>query len=331
MQRSCLSASLTLAGLAVAAPAWSQPSGTLVVTNKSPSTATIIDVAGNRILATLPTGAGPHEVALSSDGRIAVVTDYGGAPRRTLTVFDVPRLRVSRTIDLGSYTAPHGIVFLPGDSLVVATSETTNNIVIVNVLAGEVRRAISTGQPGSHMVGVTGDGSRAYTGNIGGNTVSELDLREGRATRSFPVPTQPEAVNVTPDGKEVWVGSNATGVVSVVDLATSAVTPAATGLGWPYRVLWSPDVRTVMIPDLRGDELRFIDRASRRELGRIAFPGGGPQGIAISGDGRYVFQSLSRESRIAIVETATRKVVGYLAAGDTPDGVVHTSRVITPP
>ncbi len=91
-----------------------QPGGTLVVTNKTPSTATIIDIGSNRILATLPTGAGPHEVAMSHDGRTAVVTNYSGPPRRTLTVIDVPGLRVVRTIDLVTYTAPHGVVFLPG-------------------------------------------------------------------------------------------------------------------------------------------------------------------------------------------------------------------------
>jgi len=58
------------------------------------------------------------------------------------------------------------------------------------------------------------------------------------------------------DGKEVWVGSNATGVVSVVDPATGVVVPAAEGFGWPYRVLFSPDTRTVMLPDLRREELR---------------------------------------------------------------------------
>lgn len=311
-----------------AGPGWSQPTGTLVVTNKTPSTATIIDIASNRILATLPTGGGPHEVAISADGRLAVVTNYGTPPRNSLTVIDVPGLRVVRTVDLGSYTAPHGIVFLAGDSLVVVTSEATRNILIVNVVAGAVRKAISTDQPGSHMVGVTANGAKAYTGNIGANTVSELDLREGRTLRRFDVPAQPEAINVTPDGAEVWVGSNATGKVSVVDLSTGSVSTAAEGFGWPYRMLFSPDRKMVIMPDLRGNEVRFVDRASRRELGRLAFPNGGPQGIAITPDGKYVFQSLSAEARVAIVDPATRQVLGYLAAGQTPDGVAYSTRIV---
>ena len=112
--------------------------------------------------------------------------------------------------------------------------------------------------------------------------------------------------------------------------AGCVVTPAAEGFGWPYRILFSPDTRTVMLPDLRREELRFLDRASKRELARLTFPGGGPQGVTTTEDGRYLFQSLSREGRIAIVETALRRVVGYLAAGETPDGVAYTSRVISP-
>ena len=305
-------------------------SGTLVITNKGPATATIIDVASGRTLATLPTGQGPHEVVLSSDGRTAVVTDYGAQTGgKTLTVIDVPGLRVARTIDLGTYTRPHGIAYLPGDSLVAVTSETTGNVVIVSVPEGAVRRAIPTQHDGSHMVAATADGSLLYTGDIGSNTVSELNGRTGQYVRSFEVPAQPEAVNVTPDGAEVWVGSNATGKVSVVDPRTGAVTTAAEGLGWPYRILFSPDRRFTFLPDLRGETLRFLDRASRRELGRLTFAGGGPQGITITPDGRYLFQSLSRQGRVAIIDVTKREVVGHIATGETPDGVAYTARAVS--
>ena len=304
--------------------------GTLIVTNKTPSTATIIDVARGTILATLPTGNGPHEVVVSSDGRTAVVTDYGTgpAPGSSLTVIDVAGLRVARTIPLGEYTRPHGIVFLPGDSTVAVTSEAARAVVVVNVRSGTIVKAVSTEKSGSHMVGVAADGVRAWTGDIGSNTVTELDLRTGRLVRHIDVPAQPEAINVTADGNEVWVGSNATGRVSVVDTRTASVSTAAEGLGWPYRVLFSPDAKLTLIPDYRGEELRFLDRATRRELGRMVLTGSGPQGIAITPDGRFVLLSLSREARVAIIDVARRVVLGHLAAGETPDGVAYTTFVV---
>jgi DNA-binding beta-propeller fold protein YncE len=190
--------SLLFALMTASAPLSAQVAGltgTIVVTNKTPSTATIIDVASGRALATLPTGPGPHEIAITANGATAVVTDYSGPPgtRKTLTVLDVPGLKVVRTIQLGQYVQPHGIKFLPGDSLVAVTSEGSSNVVIVHVASGEIRKAIGTNFRGSHMIGVTADGTRGYTGNIGGNTVSELDLRAGTFLRSWDVPAQPES------------------------------------------------------------------------------------------------------------------------------------------
>lgn len=317
---------LALAGVPAAHGQVAGLAGTLVVTNKTPSTATIVDVASGRTLATLPTGTTPHEIVLSSDGALAVTTDYGGA-RRTLTVIDVPGLRVARTIDLGEHRAPHGIAFLPGDRVVAVTCEQTRDVVLVDVVEGVVRHAIPTEARGSHMVGVTADGKRGYTGNMGDHTVSELDLTTHKVVRSFPVPQTPEAINVTPDGKDVWVGSNQTGQVSVLDPATGTVTRALDGLKWPYRMLFTPDGKQVIVPDPTLNEVHFIDRPARKAIGKLALPGA-PQGVTISPSGRHVFQSLSSQGRVAIIDPATRTVLGHLAVGDTPDGIAYTTRVV---
>jgi DNA-binding beta-propeller fold protein YncE len=303
-------------------------SGTLIVTNKTPATATIIDLASGRTLATLPTGQGPHEVVVSADGRTAVVTDYGAQiPGQSLTVIDVMGKTVRKTIPLGEYRRPHGIVFLPGDTLVAVTSETHRAVLTVDLRSGAIVRVAMTNQAGSHMVGVTADGRRGYTGDIGSNTVTELDLVSGAVLRRFDVPAQPEAINVTSDGREVWVGSNATGKVSAIDLSSGAVTTAAEGFSWPYRVLFTPDQASVLLPDYRGNTLRFVDRASKRELSRLTLDGAGPQGITLGAGARHAFLSLSNEGRVAIIDLATRAVVGHVAAGATPDGVAYSSRV----
>jgi DNA-binding beta-propeller fold protein YncE len=298
--------------------------GTLVVTNKSTASATIIDVATGRTLATLPTGEGPHEVALSADGATAVVTDYGAQTAgSTLTVIDVAGRRVARTIQLDEHQRPHGIAFLPGDSLVAVTSEASRNVILVRVADGAIVKTLPTERQGSHMLAFGSRADRIFTGDIGSNTVSELDVASGDYIRSFDVPAQPEAIGVPPDGREVWIGSNATGRVSVVDPATGDVRTAAEGFGWPYRIVFTPDGATVVMPDLRGEELRVVDRESHREIARLDFEGAAPQGITITPDGRYAFLSLSQQSRVAIIDLASNTVAGHLDAGPTPDGVVY--------
>ena len=108
---------------AASGAASSATTGTVIVANMGDNTATLLDVASKRVVATLPTGNGAHEVAVSHDGRWAVVSNYGvrGTPGNSLTVIDVPAASVARTIDLGDFKRPHGSAFLPGDSVFVVS------------------------------------------------------------------------------------------------------------------------------------------------------------------------------------------------------------------
>jgi YVTN family beta-propeller protein len=300
--------------------------GTLVVVNKNAATASIVDIGSRLVLATLPTGQGPHEAVMTADGRIAVASNYG-ADHPSLTVIDIPGHTLLRTIDLGQYRRPHGMQFLPGDSLLAVTSEATGNVVLVRIADGTVVRAIPTTQRGSHMLAIPADGRRIFTGNITDNTVSELDVATGKLIRTFAVPPQPEAINVTPDGSQVWVGSNATGKVSVVDPATGTVTTVAEGFGWPYRICFTPDDAVVIIPDLKNNLVRFFDRTSHEELGQLDLPGAQPQGIIAPPGTGVAFLSLSAEDRVAVIDLVTWEVVTYLPAGDGPDGVAYSAEI----
>ena len=322
-----------LAGLVTAAgarPAAAQEGivGTLVVVNKGEATLTVIDAASGTIRGRVPTGRGPHEVVLTGDGATAIVTDYGvETGGSTLTIVDVAGLRVARTVDLGRHTRPHGVSVMPGDELVAVTSEASGHVVLVRIADGEIAAEIPTGHPGSHMLAMVGDGETIYTSNMGDATVGELDVAGGELVRSVGVPARPEAIGVTNDGSEVWVGSNEQGTVSVVRPGTSEVETALAGFEWPYRILFTPDRRLVLIPDLGRNELRIVDRVSREELARLEFPGARPQGITLDDDASHAFLSLADEGRMVVIDLERREVVRSIDTGPTPDGVAFTTRV----
>ena len=316
-------------GMAQASAQAPEVGGTLIIVNKGASSASIVDVSTGEILKILPTGNGPHEVVVSRDGSTAVVTDYGGrSGGNTLTVIDVPGLAVARTIDLGSHRRPHGIDFMPGDEVVAVTTEQSRHVVLVNVATGEIVAELPTEGDVSHMLAIPGSADLIYTSDIRDATVTEIEVVSGASVRKFKVPVTPEAVGVTPDGSEVWVGSNELGVVSVIDTESGDVSQALEGFGWPYRVVFSEDGETVLLPDFRGNELRIVDVGSRTEKARVSFPGGGPQSVVFSADGKYAFQTLSQEDRVAVIELDSGAVIGYLPAGSGPDGLAHTARVV---
>jgi len=299
--------------------------GTLVVLNKNGHDASFIDLASGDIVATLPTGRGPHELVITSDGRWAVSTDYSGGD--SLTVFDVRNLRVVRTIDLEDYPRPHGILLLPGEQEVIVTSEASRNLVVVNFHRGEIVSSLSTEQRGSHMVALSADGGRAYTSNGGSDSVSVIDVGGGGFQQAITVPDRPEAITTNKAGTEIWVGSNDEQVVTVLDADSEAVIARWTGFEWPYRILLTDDERYAIIPDLGRQEIRFFEVGSRTELGRIDLAGAQPQGVTLYPDDRTLFLSLSGRDRVLVIDIETREILGEYRTGSAPDGIGYSSLV----
>jgi YVTN family beta-propeller protein len=314
------------------------PSGTVIVANMGDNTATLLDVASRRVIATLPTGDGAHEVAVSHDGRWAVVSNYGvrGAPGNSLTVIDIPAAVVTRTITLGDFKRPHGSAFLPGDSLFVVTSEASKAVVLVNFKYGTVAGSIPTNHPASHMLAMPSDGRRIYTSNVADGTVSELDVAGRKFVREFTVAPAVEGIAVTPNGDQVWVGSNQAKTTTVVDPRAGAAVGTLSGFGMPYRLAVTPDSRTVVITDPPNAVVRIVDRATRKDRATVKIPAEGvtdkaefpgspsPEGIILSRDGRTAYVALQGSSRVAVIDIASGSVVAYMPTGAGPDGIGYS-------
>jgi YVTN family beta-propeller protein len=302
------------------------------------NTATIIDAATGNVSATLPTGEGPHEVAISHDGAIAVVSNYGvrGKPGNSLTVIDVARRTVLRTLTLTGYQRPHGMAFLPGDTIIAVTAEMSRAVLLVDIRTGDVRRTLGTNGRSTHMIGLSADGRRAVTSNIADNTISVLQVDGNDSATVIHVAAQPEGIAISPDGAHAWAGSNRDSVVVVVDLKRAAVVDTLRGFGLAYRMAFTPDGKTVVVTDPVKAVVRIFDAASHRELRTVAFeregivptaeiPGSpSPEGVAISRDSRWAYITLQGRNRVATVEIATGAIVSLAPTGTWSDGVGYS-------
>src|SRR4051812_7060195 len=123
----------------------------LLVLNKSDATLAFIDPASGKIAATVPTGEGPHEVEVSSDGRLAFVSNYGGrTPGNTLSVIDIGTRKELKRVELGELRRPHGLTFSGGK--LYFTSEESHNVARYDPLKQTVDWKYPVGQDGTHMV-----------------------------------------------------------------------------------------------------------------------------------------------------------------------------------
>jgi DNA-binding beta-propeller fold protein YncE len=320
-----LSIVLALSLLSVAAPSStaSDPrSGFVLVANQQSASASLIDLSTDTAKV-IPVGNGPHEAVISPSGAIGIVTVYGiaGQPGNELAVIDIKTGTVTKKISLGQYTRPHGAMFMPGDeSRMVVTSETTGFITIVNLIDGKVEHAIATEAQGSHMVALTGKGDRAFTSNITGGSVSELNLTSKAHVRVIPVSPRTEGIAVTPDGAFVWAGSSsANGTVKIIDTETGIITKTLSGFTFPYRLAISNDGKIAIIPDPQGNKIHVADVAKQEVIWSLEM--GSPRGVNISPDGKSAFVTLATDEAMGIVDLETRKLTRQIKVEKSPDGV----------
>jgi YVTN family beta-propeller protein len=311
---------------------------TLVVANKAEATASLVDLASGKVAATLPVGTGPHEVAVSRDGRLALVANYGTGekPGSTLTLIDVPGAKVVKTIDLGEYRKQHGMVFV-GNGRALVTSEASKALLEVDVEAGKVLRALATGQELSHMVAVTPDGSRAFVANIRSGSITALDLKEGKKIADVQTGAGAEGIAVTPDGRQVWVTNREADTVSVVDASSLQIVKSIPAAAFPIRAEVTPDGKRALVSLAKSGDLAVFSTAglaleTRVKLeatavgdksGRLLQFGdsSAPIGIEIAPDGKRAYIAHANADQISIFDLAEGKRVGFLTAGKEPDGM----------
>jgi YVTN family beta-propeller protein len=320
-------------------------SGTLLVLNKSDNTVSLINVATGTAVATIPTGAGPHEVAVSFDGKLAVVANYGTqqAPGSSLTVIDIPAKQTLKTIDLGEYRRPHGITWLRGNEIVV-TAEGNRALLIVDLQSGKVTAAITTDQNVSHMVVLARKSDKGFIANIGSGSVTVVDLKTRQKISDIATGAGAEGIDISPDEREVWVTNRAANTVSVIDVKTLKIIATLESKDFPIRVKFAPGGKHVLVSNAHSGDVAIFDAASRKEVRRIpmllkAAEGSTtgqrifgdqfgqspvPVGILVSPKLSHAFVANTNADIVTMIDLRTWQVTGRLKAGKEPDGLGYS-------
>jgi len=296
----------------------------LVVLNKEDATLVTVDPASGRILGTVPTGDGPHEVAVSDDGKMAFVGNYGGAqgPGSTISVIDLSAMKEVRRFDTKPLLRPHGVFFRDGK--LYFTAETHRIVGRYDPAANQVDWLLGTGQAGTHMVWVNRDATRMYTCNIGSDTITIIE--RGANPNAWnetvvPVGKGPEGFDVSPDGRELWAAHSRDGGASIVDLEQKTVAGTIDlQTKRSNRLKFTPDGKLALVSDLDAGELLVIDVPTRKVTKKIPL-GKMVEGILMDPDGSRAFVAVNGDNHIAVIDLKTLSVTRRIETGKGPDGM----------
>jgi DNA-binding beta-propeller fold protein YncE len=302
--------------------------GTVVAVNQQSDSVTLIDLTSMTAYRHVAVVGGPHEAAVSPDGRTVVVTNYnkpGVGPQKTLSVLALPSGDTVKTIDLGEYRAPHDVRWVDG-SRVVVTSEANQALLLVNVASGAIEKVFKTDAGVSHMLALSTDRTRLYSSNMRDGSVSVFDFTTGQKLKDVKTGKECEGVGVTPDGRWVWAGNRAEDTISIIDTRSLEVVKRLNSPGFPYRVQFTPDGTRALIPHANASSLVVADVKSQTiaksiPLGLTKVEKPSTAGVFPHPDNRHAFVTVRNDNSMLVLDLVSGETLGRVEVQTSPDGV----------
>src|SRR5215467_12931204 len=316
-------------GIALTGNVWAQtPSPALLVLNKEDARLSIIDPGTLKTVVQILTGEGPHEIAVSDDGKMAFVANYGGrTPGNTISVMDLVAQKEIRRVELGALRRPHGIVFAEGK--VWFTAEQNRLIARYDPASDQIDWLLGIGQSGTHMLLFSKDRSLLFTSNIGSDSITVVQRGSDPLVwnaANVSVGKGPEGGDISPDGREYWAANSGDGTVSIIDIATRRVEQVLNvEVNRSNRLKFTLDGKLVLISDLANNALVVVDAASRKVVKRLSL-GRQPEGILIAPGGSHAYLAVAGEKVVAVLDLKTLEVSARIPTGASPDGMAWAVR-----
>ncbi|MCL6505598.1 MAG: hypothetical protein K6T59_01095 [Bryobacteraceae bacterium] len=298
----------------------------LLVLHKAESSLGFYTLEGD-LLARVPTGKHPHEMAVSADKRLVFITDNGtmrieepGAGGNTVSVVDVKARRRVAVVSLGEFRRPHGIALHPASGLAV-TTELPDRLLLIDTTSYKILRSLDTRGKTSHMVAWDRQGRWAFVSNAGSQAVAAVDTRTGEVT-PIPAGMRPEGSVLSPDGAWLYVANRESAAITVIDVSRrQAAGSIATGKG-PVRIGVTPDGRLLVYALMHERAVEFAETPARRVVGRVVLEGR-PVSLHVAAGGELAFAAAQEEDLVYVISVPDRRILRRIRtpSGAGPDAI----------
>ncbi len=176
----------------------------LMTANQTSDSVSLVDTGTGRVLDEIKTGEKPAGVAISADGRRAIVAHWYGYNVAVLAI-EGDRLKVSGRVEVGP--EPRGVAITRDGKVAYVAVGVANEIVRIDLDAAKVSGRLSVGRE-PRGVATAPDESRLLVGNARSKDLSVIDLKAWRVERTLPMDGDNlRQVAFSPDGKTGYVAN----------------------------------------------------------------------------------------------------------------------------
>lgn len=267
-----------------------------------------------------------HGMGFSPDGHTLAVVSIGS---NAVSFIDTQTNTVKHTTYVGR--SPHEAFFTPDGKKLWVTVRGEDYISVLDVTTfQETNRVQTPGGPG--MTIFSPDGKYAYICSSFNPVTVVVDVATQKQVGqvSQPSPFCPN-IAATPDGRQVWFTLKDVGKTVVFNarppfnvLKTIDTGPITNHVN--FAVTKQGQLAYVTIGGL--NEVKVFRSSDFASVATIAV-GALPHGVWPSGDGRRIYVGLENDDKLAVIDTATQKVIGNVGVGQAPQAIAYVVNAVS--
>jgi len=283
------------------------------IPNTDASSVSVVDLAANQTIATIPVGQSPIGVAISPDGAKVYITNQQSS---TISVINTATNTVQTTFVTPIGTKPTGIVVTPDNSKIYVADHQLNSVLVYNTATNSLISTIPVGTS-PYGVCISPDGTKVYAANSSDNTISVINTATNIVIATVPVGLGPNALCISADGNTLYVANYGSNNVSVVNTLNNTLTTSIPAGAGASVVSLSPDGKELYVSNPNDNTVSVINTTDNSVIATIPV-NGGPYGMSISKDGSKLYVGNLSSNKITIISTSTNTVTGSITVGLAP-------------
>jgi YVTN family beta-propeller protein len=318
------------------------PKVRIYITNSAGNTVDVVDPATNKIVQVIQGIELPHGVVFSPDGSRVYISNESES---VVDVVDGDSGRILSKVPLSGH--PNNLTITKdGKRVLVGIREGTGALDVIDTTTGQRIKSIPVSGP-VHNVYVTPDGKFAVSGSIDAKTITVVDLQSDQKVWDLNLGTgvRPMAFDVNADGSTNRIfaqlsGFNGFGVVSFekhaeIQRIKLPDQPGGYGvaegrMGTPsHGIGIAPDGKSLWIASTVANAIFQYSLPTLELVGHVELPvvhtlgvekptGSVPEWITFTPDSKTLYLSNSGDRSISAIDTATRRIVAIIPAGEVP-------------
>jgi YVTN family beta-propeller protein len=246
----------------------------------------------------IPVGEGPVSIAITPDGRKALVATNGG---ERVTAINTAT-RTATAIPVGEFV--EHVAISPDGKTAYVTTAGGEEVFVINIETNAIAGSFPLG-PEAEAVAFSPDGTRAYVGTEEGVAVVSTATRKVVAG-PIDVGGSPEQIAVSPDGKSVYVVVGTLKSIAVIGTAIGQVVGNIATAAEPTSIAVSPDGRRLYATSETAGTVTVAETATNQVVGSPIVVGGTPAEIALKPDGHVAY--VAGNEKVTPIDLTTRNV-----------------------